>query len=89
MLERIRSFAEHAPAAVFVKDAAGRYVFVNRWFRELLGIGRDEVLGRTVVGGAAGPRSRAGPRSTTGGWRLAARSRARTPSRPLAASACS
>ncbi len=48
LLARIRDIADHAPAAVFVKDANGRYLFVNRWMRELLGLRRGAIIGRTV-----------------------------------------
>ena len=48
VLAQVREIADHAPAAVFVKDENGRYLFANRWLRQLLGIRADEVLGRTV-----------------------------------------
>jgi two-component system CheB/CheR fusion protein len=44
--ERFRVFSEHSPAAVFIKDAEGRYLFVNRATCEQTGLGYTEMLGR-------------------------------------------
>jgi PAS domain S-box-containing protein len=49
VLARIRDIADHAPAAVFVKDGAGRFLFVNRWLLDLLGVRRPGIVGRTVA----------------------------------------
>jgi len=53
---RLQSIIDHAPAAIYVKDAAGRYVLVNRFMTELYGIAAEELVGRTpheVHGGPA------------------------------------
>ena len=42
------SLIEQLPAAIFRKDAAGRYVFVNSRFCSLKGMQADEILGRTL-----------------------------------------
>ncbi len=44
--ELLRAILDYSPAAIYVKDDAGRYVLVNRRFTEQLG-GDGEVLGRT------------------------------------------
>jgi rsbT co-antagonist protein RsbR len=38
---------EHSPSVIFVKDAEGRYLFINRRFEQEMGASRDQVLGRT------------------------------------------
>ena len=38
---------ENAPAAIFVKDAGGRYVYVNRQHEVVTGISSDETIGHT------------------------------------------
>ena len=43
--QRFRAFMQNSPNAVFLKDAAGRYVFVNRAGEQLLG--RSDWLGLT------------------------------------------
>jgi PAS domain S-box-containing protein len=45
--ERFRSMVENTPAVVYVKDAAGKYLLVNRAFEDLFGLSRDEIVGRT------------------------------------------
>lgn len=37
----------NTPAVIYIKDAAGRYVLVNRTFSELFHVGVDEMVGRT------------------------------------------
>ena len=45
----LRTMADHLPAYVFVKDAAGRYLFVNRIHARQLGLNSEaEMLGQTV-----------------------------------------
>jgi PAS domain S-box-containing protein len=46
---RLRDVVEHAPAAVYVKDRGGRYVFVNRWMADFLGHDVGAMLGRTAA----------------------------------------
>jgi PAS domain S-box-containing protein len=43
----LRAFTDHSPAAMFLKDAAGHYRFVNQRFLQQFGLRREEVLGRT------------------------------------------
>jgi PAS domain S-box-containing protein len=45
--QRLESVLEHSAAAVWLKDAAGRYVLVNRRFRQMAGNGFGEIAGRT------------------------------------------
>jgi PAS domain S-box-containing protein len=42
----MEEFLDHAPAAIFLRDADGRYMLVNRRFEEVSGRSRDEVIGR-------------------------------------------
>lgn len=42
----LSSVVENAPSVIFVKDAEGRCVLVNRRFEELMGVPRAAVLGR-------------------------------------------
>jgi PAS domain S-box-containing protein len=44
--QRLQAIIDNAPAIVFIKDAEGRYVLVNRGFEKLTGVSRHEVLGR-------------------------------------------
>ena len=44
---RLASFMEHSPGSLFIKDAAGRYVVVNRAFLAGTGMSSEQVLGRT------------------------------------------
>lgn len=48
MGERLRELAEHVPAAMFVKDSGGRYLFANRWVSELFGLTPENIIGRTA-----------------------------------------
>jgi len=41
------SLVENVPYHVFCKDAAGRFTFVNRRFRELIGRPVEDIIGRT------------------------------------------
>ncbi len=41
-----RTFMDHNPAATYMKDVEGRYVYYNRRFRERFGM-KDELLGKT------------------------------------------
>lgn len=43
--ERFRSMVEHTPAVVYVKDASGKYLLVNRAFENLFGLSRDQIVG--------------------------------------------
>src|SRR5690606_1680986 len=44
---RLGALCDHIPAIVYLKDEAGAYLFINRFFEALLGRRREEVLGRT------------------------------------------
>ena len=44
---QLQSFLDNTPADVFLKDAEGRYLFVNRQFETTAEISRDKILGRT------------------------------------------
>jgi PAS domain S-box-containing protein len=43
---QLRDLADHACAAMFVKDLDGRYLFVNREFERLKGVASDSLVGR-------------------------------------------
>lgn len=45
--ERFRAFMDHSPAAAWMKDADGRYVYVSRRYEELVGCRQQEWLGKT------------------------------------------
>src|SRR4051812_15688302 len=44
--ERLHAFTDHSPAMMFLKDADGRYRFVNRQFLARFGLRREHILGR-------------------------------------------
>lgn len=44
---RLQQVLDNTSAAVFAKDRAGRYLFVNREFERLTGRGADELIGRS------------------------------------------
>lgn len=45
---RFQAFMRHKPAVTFIKDEAGRHVYVNPKFEDLFGVSRDEVKNKTV-----------------------------------------
>jgi PAS domain S-box-containing protein len=45
--ERLRALADHAPLAVLVRDARGRFAFANATAARLLGRPQDQIVGRT------------------------------------------
>jgi PAS domain S-box-containing protein len=45
--ELFENFMNYSPTTAFIKDAEGRYVFVNRSFEQLLGQPSTELLGKT------------------------------------------
>ncbi|MCM5680297.1 GGDEF domain-containing protein [Schlegelella sp. S2-27] len=47
LLDALLGASEHAPVGIYVKDAQGRYVFVNPAAARLLGREAEQVLGRT------------------------------------------
>src|SRR6266850_3526602 len=44
--ERLQGFTNHSPAMMFLKDADGRYRFVNQRLLARLGLQREQILGR-------------------------------------------
>ena len=44
----LRGLADNLPVFVSFKDLEGRFQFVNKVFEDWVGIGRDEVIGKTV-----------------------------------------
>ncbi|WP_189557771.1 SpoIIE family protein phosphatase [Streptomyces pilosus] len=44
--ELLQDFMDHTPAAVFIKDLEGRFLAVNTTFAAIVGVARDQVLGR-------------------------------------------
>ncbi|MCY1081204.1 PAS domain S-box protein [Archangium lansingense] len=44
--ERLRALLDQAPAAIFAKDAEGRYLYSNRYQQQLVGRPLEEILGR-------------------------------------------
>jgi PAS domain S-box-containing protein len=44
---RFQSFMDHTPAMVIIKDAEGRYVYLNKTVENRVHATRDELLGRT------------------------------------------
>ncbi|MFY0572588.1 PAS domain S-box protein [Archangium lansingense] len=44
--ERLQALMDNAPVAIFAKDVDGRYIISNRYFQELVGHTREEILGQ-------------------------------------------
>jgi c-di-GMP phosphodiesterase len=44
--EQLRTILDATTAVIYLKDGDGRYVFVNRQFQEVFGVGREQVIGR-------------------------------------------
>jgi PAS domain S-box-containing protein len=44
---RLQAFINNSPSAIFIKDLAGRYVFVNKQFIDLFGLDPDSILFHT------------------------------------------
>ena len=44
--EQLRTILDATTAVIYLKDAEGRYLFVNRQFQEVFGLAREEVIGR-------------------------------------------
>jgi PAS domain S-box-containing protein len=45
--DQLRTILDATTAVIYLKDAQGRYLFVNRQFREVFGRAPEEVIGRT------------------------------------------
>jgi PAS domain S-box-containing protein len=46
-VRRLQDIVDNSAALVFVKDTAGRYVLINRYFEQRFGFTRAEVVGKT------------------------------------------
>lgn len=46
--ERFRLFMDHSPAVAYIKDAEGRFVYLNRTLRRTFRIAEEDWLGKTV-----------------------------------------
>lgn len=46
--QEITSILKYTPAVVYIRDAAGRYTFINSRYEELFGKRNDELRGKTV-----------------------------------------
>lgn len=46
--ERFQAFMTHSPAVSFIKDSAGRHLYVNPTFERLFGVSKEEVKNKTV-----------------------------------------
>ncbi|MEM7226040.1 MAG: PAS domain S-box protein [Pseudomonadota bacterium] len=46
--QRLLEVIDHMPASVFVRDADGRFVLINRTYEQRYGVRRKDVLGKTV-----------------------------------------
>jgi PAS domain S-box-containing protein len=44
--EQLRTILDATTAVIYLKDAAGRYLFVNRQFQEVFGLRREQILGK-------------------------------------------
>jgi PAS domain S-box-containing protein len=45
---RLRALIDNSTSVIFMKDADGRFLVINRVFESLFGISRDEAIGKTV-----------------------------------------
>ncbi len=45
--ERFQAFMNHSPAAAYIKDAEGRYVYINKIFADRFGISMEDLIGKT------------------------------------------
>lgn len=45
--EQFRLFMDHLPAFAWIKNAAGSYIFINRYFVNTFGLRPDAILGKT------------------------------------------
>ena len=44
--EQLRTILDATTALIYLKDAEGRYLFVNQRFEKVFGLGRDQVMGK-------------------------------------------
>ena len=45
--ERFRLFLDHSPTVAWIKDAAGRFVYLSKTFEQRLGVRLDDWYGKT------------------------------------------
>ncbi|SIN72893.1 PAS domain S-box-containing protein [Singulisphaera sp. GP187] len=45
--EQLQAILDNSTAVIYVKDADGRYILVNRWYETLFKLPRDWILGKT------------------------------------------
>lgn len=45
--ERFQSFMNHSPAVAYIKDAEGRFVYINKIFKDRFNISAEALLGKT------------------------------------------
>lgn len=45
--ERLKAIIDNTPCGITLKDADGRYLLLNRWFEEIVGVTSEEVKGKT------------------------------------------
>jgi PAS domain S-box-containing protein len=46
---RVQAILDNAPLIIYVKDLQGKYLLVNRQFREIFNVTEEQVLGKTVA----------------------------------------
>jgi PAS domain S-box-containing protein len=56
--EQLRTILDATTAVIYLKDAQGRYLFVNRQFQEVFGLGREQVIGKADEEVLPGPVAR-------------------------------
>ena len=44
---RLQAILDNSPAVIHLKDTQGRYILVNRRFRQLTGLGREDIVGKS------------------------------------------
>src|SRR6201999_2796057 len=45
--ERFQAFMHHSPAMAYIKDAEGKYVYINKIFADRFGISLQDLIGKT------------------------------------------
>lgn len=45
--DRLQAILDNTPAVIYVKDAQGRHIIVNRRFQSLVGLAEDQIIGKT------------------------------------------
>lgn len=45
--ELLQALMDNSPAAILIKDAEGRFLFVNSWFERYFGLPKEEMIGKT------------------------------------------